>query len=667
MESEKNIMRTKEIVCFVKSVGCKGVVFCKWCRALMCSRFKTQYKTILVNAMSENRTLPTALIKTAGFTFMAVFFFLTSVAQEQFITNVQNRSTQSLNGKWKYVLDQYETGQIGFSPLYQNASPRDKSDRVEYSFDYAQSLWIPGSWNSQLEELHRYEGSIWYRKTFDFKPRFENSRVFIYVGAANYMCTYTFNGKQLGRHEGGFTPFSFEVSNLIKESGNYVILGVSNRRENDYIPSKVTDWYNHGGITRDVYLVEVPQTYIDDYFLYLEKESLHKKRKQIKGSIKLAGDQFPSNAIVSIPGLGLRSEVNLDETGAGEFTLETSKMELWSPENPKLYEVKIAAGDDDISDRIGFRVVETRGREILLNGKPVFLRGISIHDENSIRADRAHSIDDARLVLGWAKELGCNFARLAHYPHQENIVRLADEMGILLWEELPLYWGINWNNPEVLENAKRQFSEIIRRDKNRASSIIWSIANETSPNKARNEFLTAVAKHVRSLDDTRLLTAACKKDLAVDGHPATEYVVSDPIMKELDIISFNEYLGWYGGGPLECREKTFNIAYEKPVIVSEFGGGAIEGFHADSLTRWSEEYQEFLYRESIDMFDRVPGLSGMTPWILVDFLTPLRQLPNVQDGWNRKGLVSESGAKKKAFYVLKNYYDSKEAEYSDKK
>ncbi|MFB6319157.1 glycoside hydrolase family 2 protein [Saccharicrinis sp. FJH54] len=586
-----------------------------------------------------------------------------AVGQDNFITNIQNRTTQSLNGKWKYVMDQYETGQIGFSPIYRNAKPKDKSDRVEYSFDYAQNLWVPGSWNSQKEDLYYYEGSIWYRKTFDFQPKLKNSRVFIYVGAANYKTTYTFNGRRLGYHEGGFTPFSFEVTNLIKDKDNFLILGISNSRESDYIPGKVTDWYNHGGITRDVYLVEVPQTYIDDYFLYLDKASLNSKKKTIRGSIKISGENLPDQATISIPELKISKEVKLDENGAAKFTLESGKLSLWSPENPKLYKVTLKAGDDEISDKIGFRTIETKGKEILLNGEPIFLRGISIHDENPVRRDRAHSFDDAKLVLGWTKELGCNFARLAHYPHQENIVRLADEMGILLWEELPLYWGIEWSNDKVLEKAKTQYSEMIRRDKNRASSIIWSIANETGPTKARNAFLTAVAHHVREQDPTRLLSAACKKDQAVDGHPDSTYVVSDPIGKELDIISFNEYLGWYGGSPLECRKKTFVIDYDKPVIVSEFGGGAIQGFHADSLTRWSEEYQEFMYKENIAMFDRVPGLSGMTPWILVDFMSPLRQLPDVQDGWNRKGLVSETGAKKKAFYILQDYYKRKKKEY----
>jgi beta-glucuronidase len=328
-----------------------------------------------------------------------------------------------------------------------------------------------------------------------------------------------------------------------------------------------------------------------------------------------------------------------------------------------LYKIKLTAGEDVLTDKVGFRVIETKGTKILLNGKPIFLRGISIHDENPLRRDRANSVEDARLILTWVKELDCNFARLAHYPHQENLIRMADEMGILLWEELPLYWGIEWKNDKVLEKAKTQYAEVIRRDKNRASTIIWSIANETNPSEARNKFLTEVAHHVRSLDSTRLLSAASKKDEWKDDAAGSTYMISDPIAKELDIISFNEYQGWYGGSPLLCREKNFKIGYEKPVIISEFGGEGIQGFHSDSLEIWSEEFQEWVYKENIEMFKRVPGISGMTPWILADFQSPLRQLPNMQDGWNCKGLVSQKGYKKKAFYVLKKYYQAVDKEW----
>lgn len=582
-------------------------------------------------------------------------------SQDIVISNIANRHTESLNGKWKYIIDLYETGQLGFMPIYADIKPKDKTDRVEYSFDKAQTLWVPGAWNYQKPELYYYEGSVWYRKTFDKQNLSKEKRYFIHFGAANYLTTVTFNGKVLGRHEGGFTPFCYEITSLLKEKDNYLVVGVSNTRSENQVPAKVTDWFNHGGITRDVNLVEVPKTFISHYFVRLDKSSLMSKAKIIQGTVNLNNATAGQKVRMIISQLGVSKEVLVNDSGRTEFSVPVKNLELWSPENPKLYDVVIATESDTVRDKIGFRTIETKGNQILLNGAPVFLRGISLHDENPIRRDRANSMDDARLVLGWAKELGCNFLRLAHYPHQENIVRLADEMGIMLWEELPLYWGIDWGNPKVLQKAKDQFSALINRDANRASSIIWSIANETSPSPVRNQFLISLAEYLRKMDNTRLLSAACKKDQAVDGHPDNDYTLGDPIMKYLDIISFNEYLGWYGGLPEECRKKTYKAQMDKPIIVSEFGGGALQGFYGDSLTRWTENFQANLYKENLSMFDRIEGLAGMTPWILVDFMSPLRQLPDVQDGWNRKGVVSEKGVKKKAFFVLQNYYTHKKS------
>ena len=576
-----------------------------------------------------------------------------------FIGNAMNRANTCLNGKWEYVLDPFRTEAMGNKQIYRNEVPRDKSDRVEYSFNPAQTLWVPGSWNTQKPELMYYESNIWYRRLFDKPDLDDNKRYFVYVGAANYIATVTFNGKRLGRHEGGFTPFCYEVTDLMKKEGNFLIIGVNGGRRADYIPAEVADWFNHGGITRDVLLVETPKAFVSNFYLALDKATLNSKVRKINGRLLLDGETLPADARVQIPELKIDQNVTIDADGDVEFTLDTKRLQLWSTENPKLYDVRIIAGNDTVNDLIGFRTIETKGKQILLNGKPIFLKGICLHDENPLRRNRANSIEDAELVIGWAKELGCNFLRLAHYPHQENLVRLADKEGILLWEELPLYWGIQWNNQRVLEKAKKQFEELINRDYHRASSIIWSIANETAVVIDRNKFLSSLADHVRSLDPTRLISAACKKDQERDGHPDAVYTYNDPLMEKLDIISLNEYLGWYGGSPAECQGKTFKMGLEKPVIVSEFGGGALQGFHGDKTTRWSEEFQAYLYEESIAMFDKIDGLSGMSPWILCDFMSPLRQLHQVQDGWNRKGLISEQGKKKQAFYVLKKYYESK--------
>ena len=186
-----------------------------------------------------------------------------------------------------------------------------------------------------------------------------------------------------------------------------------------------TDWWNYGGITRPVTLVEVPETFIQDYSLQLEKGST----RQIKGWIQLNGKQLQQKVTIRIPEAGSNKTFQTDAAGRVEFSFEAD-LTLWSPENPKLYRVEIASETDHVTNQIGFRSISVQGTEILLNGKSVFLRGINIHEEAPLRSGRAWSEDDARILLGWAKELGCNFVRLAHYPHNEAMIRMADQMGI---------------------------------------------------------------------------------------------------------------------------------------------------------------------------------------------------------------------------------------------
>jgi beta-glucuronidase len=165
------------------------------------------------------------------------------------------------------------------------------------------------------------------------------------------------------------------------------------------------------------------------------------------------------------------------------------------------------------------------------------------------------------------------------------------------------------------------------------------------------------------MDPVRLISAALERHTKA-GTENTQ-VIDDPLQEFVDIIAFNEYIGWYAGPPESCKTAVFDIEYDKPVFISEFGGGALQGFHGSKDEIWTEEFQEYLYDETLKMLEKIPQLRGMTPWILADFRSPRRLLPDIQDGWNRKGLISEVGEKKKAFYVLQNYYEQKQKEYSD--
>src|SRR5580698_9897219 len=430
--------------------------------------------------------------------------------------NAYSRGGLDLDGKWNIIVDPYDTGYFDYrhepldaapqptSGYFLDKQPANKSELVEYNFDESPTLNVPGDWNSQSEKLFYYEGSVWYRRRFDFAPAAASDRLFIYFGAANYQAEVYLNGKKLGKHIGGFTPFEFEVTGMVKPTGNSLVVRVDNRRHPDAVPTVNTDWWNYGGLTRDVRLVETPATFVRDYSVKLRKG----RADLIDAHVELDGAGRRQHVVIAIPGANLTAEADTDDTGAVSFEIAAPQLKLWSPEHPQLYDVTISTPSDRVADRIGFRTIEVRGADILLNGKPIFLRGVCLHEENPLEGRRSHSAEDDRLVLGWAKELNCNFIRLAHYPHNENMARIADEMGIMLWEEIPVYWTISWGNADTLRNAQAQLTDLITRDRSRASVIVWSVANETPVSDARTRFLKTLVDTARGLDDTRLVSAA---------------------------------------------------------------------------------------------------------------------------------------------------------------
>jgi beta-glucuronidase len=239
------------------------------------------------------------------------------------------------------------------------------------------------------------------------------------------------------------------------------------------------------------------------------------------------------------------------------------------------------------------------------------------------------------------------------------MARVADELGLMLWEEIPVYWTIQWENPATLRNAQAQLTDLIVRDRNRASVIVWSVANETPVSEPRTRFLKSLVDTARALDGTRLVSAA----MEVRGDPAdpNRRIVDDPFGAFTDLLSFNQYIGWYDGLPDKLPRITWSFGYPKPVVISEFGADARQGLHGDRLTRFSEEYQTDLYRQTLAMLGKIPQWRGVTPWILCDFRSPRRPLPGVQDGWNRKGLISTEGVRKEAFSVLRDFYGQQAA------
>ncbi len=572
------------------------------------------------------------------------------------MSNVPGRNTTSLNGLWDIIIDPQDIGKGEWAAVYRERQPQSKTDFVESGFDGGPRLQVPGDFNSQMVELTYYEGTIWYRRKFDYVP--SDKRLYVHFGAVNYRSSIYLNGELLGEHEGGFTPFQIELTDKVKPGTNSLLVRANNERVEDGIPGLAFDWFNYGGITRDVDLISVPATYIRDYKVQLAPGSLN----EISGWVQLDGNSLRQQVRIRIPEAGIDTSVRTDRNGRAEFRFP-AELTLWSPENPKLYQVSLASADDAISEDIGFRSIEVKGKEILLNGQPIFLRGVNIHEEIPERQGRAYSEADARKLLGWAKELNTNFVRLSHYPHTEHMVRLADRLGLMVWSEVPVYQHIDFTSPVIQEKMDLMIREMISRDKNRSSVIIWSAANETYPSPERDQALGELAALVRSLDDTRLVAQAAN----IFAYHDDRTEVTDAQFKHFDIVAVNQYFGWYRPWPRERGVMRWVSEFDKPLIFSEFGGESLLGNNvgpADAAHSWSEEYHAQIHRDQVKMFESMPELRGVVPWLLLDFRSPARMHPLHQQGWNRKGLLSDRGLKKQAWYIMRDYYDRVEEQWA---
>jgi len=594
--------------------------------------------------------------------FACVLLVLPALGQQPLQTllvGVDHRSVTSLNGDWHYLVDAPPAGALYTS----NGQINDKAYALnthptlvgrhnqEYDFATAPTIKVPGDWNTQVPQLFNFEGVLWYQRDFDAQPK-PNTRTFLHIGAANYRSHVWINQKRVCDHEGGYTPFDCEVTAVLHPGSNFVVIAVDSTRLVDGVPSVGIDWFNYGGLTRDVSLVTVPHAFIDDYDVHLDHgPSFDPGDTQLTGYVHVLDAQAGTAVTIDIPEAAAKTTVNTDAQGNAPFSVKAAKLALWSPESPKLYKVSLTAGEDKLTDDIGFRDIRVDGTRILLNGKAIFLQGANMHAEAPMRGGRAYSQEDADTIFGYLKELHANFVRLAHYPHDERMERTADRDGIMIWSEIPNWQRISFDKPEVYPKDLAMLREMIRRDRNKASVILWSVSNETGNNPTRTKFLSDLVAEARKLDPTRLITSALNGPRA-NGN---EMVQDDPLCDVLDVIGQNEYVGWYDMTP----EQADNIHWtfpQKPILMSEFGAEAKFGNHGPVDQRWTEEQQAFVLEHQFIMLRKIPQLRGTIPWILMDFRSPGRNIPKLQDGYNRKGLISEKGEKKQAFNLFQKAY-----------
>lgn len=509
---------------------------------------------------------------------------------------------------------------------------------------------VPSCINNRLGYIN-FQDVAWYKKDF-----FASGAITVKFHAVTEYAKVYLDGKYLGDHYGGFTSFEFDT---VVESGMHtLVVRVDPRSTEDTIPLWAVDWHHYCGIIRSVEVFEHKTVSIKamqaDYEL---SDSLTSADVKITATLKNhTAEKIEKSVQIEIDGTTVYNErVTVGDTEEICARVKLDNVRLWDVGKPELYTVTMGTDDDDLTDRIGFRKIEVDGKRILLNKKPIKITGVNRHEEHPEWGFAMPAQLNAK-DLDILKDLNVNAVRGSHYPNSHLFVDMCDAEGILFWSEIPM-WGFQKESLErelVTERGLTMHKEMVNQYRNHPSIIIWGMHNEVATDSQEGRAITEqFVNCVRSLDPSRLITYA------------TDKVQRDVCLDLVDFISLNQYVGWYGG---EIKDwagsiaKTKNRLKEmgvdnKPIVMSEFGTGAIFGNKTFEELRWSENYQVEFYRHTLDLFLNDEDISGVYLWQFSDIRSnPKWSLMRVR-GFNNKGLVNEYRQPKLAYYTVKEIFE----------
>lgn len=541
------------------------------------------------------------------------------------------RQFVDLSGYWEFCVDPEGVG--AFEKWHEGFNGR--------------SIAVPASWNDQFTDLRDYLGDAWYQTRFHLPWGWESSRLLIRFGSVNYLADVWLNGRKLGRHEGGHLPFSFDVTEIVKSEGNLLVVRVNGElapdrvppgRVNDprdahqigIFPPATYDFFPFCGIHRPVLLTAVPQTSIEDITIKTEIEG---NIGLVDVSVEIGAWRLGTSVRVSVGGHDVDSVEIITSASATAPTsalgqavcqLTIPNANFWSPDSPTLYNLTVELlHNGQMIDRyrlpIGIRTVKVLGDKLLLNGKPIVLRGFGRHEDFPITGRgtvSAVNIKDFSL-LNW---IGANSFRTSHYPYDEEMLSLADQMGFLIISETPAV-GLFFQEEGLerrLELCQQMTTELITRDKNHPSVIIWSLANEARSTRGNEvPFFRTLYNLAKSLDDSRPITIV------------SDLFTAEASFEFFDIVCLNIYRGWYQeSGDLAAGFAQFErildetyAKFGKPILITEFGADAIPGHHALPPEMFSEEYQADFIEGYIQIMDNKPFVAGQHVWNMCDFKT----------------------------------------------
>ncbi|TXT55595.1 MAG: hypothetical protein BAJALOKI2v1_640007 [Promethearchaeota archaeon] len=562
---------------------------------------------------------------------------------------------KSLNGNWKARCDRNNLGLKQKWYFRRNFNFNDKN---------LIDIKIPTSFNT-LEGFEVYEGIFWHFLVFNMKKEdlSKNKDFFLKFSGINYKAKIWLNDSYLGSHEGGFVPFSLKIDQKNLQEENFLAIYINNSRERSQIPDYSFDWFNWGGIYRDVSLLSLDKNRVEKVKIKTILKSRQEARINI--SYKIMGT-FPISW--EIVDQDYRKVLYKGTFTKGEdfgaFTLTIKNPYLWSPESPYLYHFRIFNSSKKSSDPLyetnfGIREIEIEGIYVFLNKKRIVCKGVSLHEE-LLPFGRSIPYEKRMEDIKRMKSLGFNALRTAHYSHDEALLEIADKLGILILEEIPVYWMCDYKSNKTFKLAAKMIKTLIERDFNHPSVIWWSVGNEVPIERWEcARFMRRLMNWARRFDDTRIITYASNK------------MICDLAKRHADVAAINAYFGWYYGGTnmiskiLDImRVPVFN---KKPWFYTEFGAGARYGFRSclKNPIKFSEENQLYILENSIKIFNSKDYLAGWFIWIYRDFRSFLRQ-NEYQQGFNRKGIVSEKNEPKLIYKRIPQIINQKDSKKTPK-
>lgn len=549
---------------------------------------------------------------------------------------------------------------------------------------------VPASWNEQYSDLRDYLGTAWYRREFYAPAGWRGQRVFLRIGSANYAARVWVNGVCVGEHQGGHLPFAFDITDhVVWDRPNSVAVLVDAQLTARRVPpgniqtgigsfmrsypNASFDFFPYAGIQRPVILYAVPATRIEDVTVVTELDGTD---GLVKVHVLQAGGDLPGKVVLQGDNASIEAPLAFRD-GIAEAILRVPNARLWGPDDPYLYRLTLLLEEGGrVADRyaldIGIRTIAVVGDQLLLNGRPIFLKGFGKHEDFPVHG-RGLNLPLIVKDAGLLKWIGANSYRTSHYPYSEEAMQMADREGFLIVDETPAV-GLFFDDGEEgiaarLAQCKQQIAELIARDKNHPSVIMWSIANEPivsqggfaamgGPSKlheAAKPFFTELFALVRRLDPTRLVT--------VEAPIASGYV---DWLTLCDVLCIHRYTGWYSlSGQLSAAFESLakdldqlHEQYRKPIAITEFGADTIAGAHGEPAEMWTEEYQVEMLRGYLDVAAARPFVVGMHVWNFADFKTGQSILR--AGGLNRKGVFTRDRQPKMAAHLLRERWNPKQ-------